>query len=478
MREGVPQGPVSLEVRHVDFPLFHGDFFGNRMLIAVIAILHVLINHALAVGAMPLVTLLEWRGYRRQEPAWDELAYRILFVCFLVTTSVGALTGVGIWLSASLVNPAAIGSLLRVFFLAWFSEWIVFVIEVALILFYFLTWKKWTPEHKGRHIAVGAALSLFSWFTMGIIVAILGFMMQSGNWVQQPSLLSGVMNPIYLPQLAFRTPLAILLAGMFVLLLIPFFTERSDPFRARAVRLVSLWMLAWLPFCLAGGVWYWEVVPPAMAQNVSVALMTQAFAEWHQAGLELFAVAGLAVVAVTLWGVLAPRFLPRAVLVLPFLLAIVFVGYFERVREFIRKPHVIQGYMYANGIRIQDYPLLQNQGLLKYATYAKSRTISDANRLDAGRDVFLLACSRCHTTRGVNSVVVKLEKLFGAGPSPWNAADVKNYINSMHQVRPFMPPFPGNRDELEALSAYLCWLKENRVPLEGAQEAGVVVPTP
>ena len=40
----------------MDFPIFHLDFMGNRMLIAVIAILHVIINHALAVGFVPLVT--------------------------------------------------------------------------------------------------------------------------------------------------------------------------------------------------------------------------------------------------------------------------------------------------------------------------------------------------------------------------------------------------------------------------------------
>ena len=48
----------------MDFPVFHLDFLGNRMLIAVIAVLHVWINHALAVGAMPLVTALEWWGHR------------------------------------------------------------------------------------------------------------------------------------------------------------------------------------------------------------------------------------------------------------------------------------------------------------------------------------------------------------------------------------------------------------------------------
>ena len=34
----------------MDFPIFHLDFIGNRLLVAIIAILHTLINHPMAVG--------------------------------------------------------------------------------------------------------------------------------------------------------------------------------------------------------------------------------------------------------------------------------------------------------------------------------------------------------------------------------------------------------------------------------------------
>ena len=65
------------------------------------------------------------------------------------------MTGVGIWFSAALVNPAAIGSLIRVFFWAWFVEWLVFVAEVGLILIYYLTWRGWGRRHKRLHIVNG-----------------------------------------------------------------------------------------------------------------------------------------------------------------------------------------------------------------------------------------------------------------------------------------------------------------------------------
>lgn len=58
--------------------MFHLDWLNNRMLIAIIAILHVIINHGLAVGFMPFVTWLEQRGVSRSNKdqitdlEWDE----------------------------------------------------------------------------------------------------------------------------------------------------------------------------------------------------------------------------------------------------------------------------------------------------------------------------------------------------------------------------------------------------------------------
>lgn len=459
----------------MDFPVFHTDFFGNRMLIATIAVLHVVINHSLAVGAAPLITLLEWRAFRRGSAAWDALAYKILRVCFIITTSLGALTGVGIWFSAALINPAAIGSLIRVFFLAWLSEWVIFVIEVCLILLYYLSWHTWGRTHKRRHIALGVLLSVSSWLTMAIIVAILGFMMHSGHWAVERSFFSAVFNPIYLPQLAFRTPLAMVAAGLFTLFLIPFLTARTDPLRPAAIRYVAAWTLVWVPLVAWGGWWYWGVIPDWMQQLHPVALTTLGFGDWYRQVLVALGISGGVLLAVALWGFCFPRWLPRWSLVAPFLLLVGLLGSYERVREFIRKPYVIHDYLYANGLRVADYPLLQEQGLLRHATYVTHREITAENRLECGQDVFRLSCTRCHTTRGINGVVKKFETLYGV--EPWDPEAVKLTVRSMHVSRPYMPPFPGNEAELVALSHYLCGLQSFPVPLAGDQVDGVRLPS-
>ena len=64
----------------MDFPIFQADFFGNRLLIALIAIIHVIINHSFAVGMMPLLAFMEWWAHRTGREDWDRLLYRILAV--------------------------------------------------------------------------------------------------------------------------------------------------------------------------------------------------------------------------------------------------------------------------------------------------------------------------------------------------------------------------------------------------------------
>ncbi|UCD63852.1 MAG: c-type cytochrome [Candidatus Zixiibacteriota bacterium] len=452
----------------MDFPMFFLDIAGNRMLIAVIASVHVFINHALAVGAYPLVTLMEWRAWRSGDAGADRLAYRVTFVLFIVTTSLGALTGVGIWFSTSLIAPFGIGSLLRVFFWAWFIEWLVFISEVILILAYFLTWKRWREGSlKKLHIGLGAALSVFSWFTMAIIVAVLGFMMDPGGWLADPSLFSALLNPVYLPQLAFRTTYALGVAGLCVWFMLFFFTEKGSRLRHNAVRMTSGWMLVWVVPFIAACLWYWKVVPDTMAANIDVALLTQRFQNWHETLATIMAATIAVLVLVALAGRLRPALMRGFILLVPFILGLWLLGHFERVREFIRKPHVIAGYMYSNGIKVADLPVFQRDGVLPYAAYVRHHGVTPANTVEAGRDVFLVACSRCHTTTGINSVTSKFANLYGE--KPFNEPALTAFIETMHTGRTYMPPFPGSEAEVQALVAYVKRLQtESHIILDAA----------
>lgn len=466
----------------MDFPLFHLDFMGNRMLVAVIAITHVLINHALAVGFAPLVTILEFRGYLksknnpREGKTWDDTARRLMFIAFIVTTTAGALTGVGIWFAASLANPASLGSLIRVFYFAWFSEWIIFVLEVVFIMIYFLTWKKSneSERNKRRHIWFGFFLSVFSWLTMAIIVAILGFMMTPGGWVDSPSLFTGFLNPLYLPQLIFRTPVAMMMGGTVALMITAYALKKKNLWKKEILRYISFWILLWMPVAAAGGFLYYWHIPRAMVGNLPVALGTQQFQDWYNSLLTVLLVVTAIGFSIGILGTLAPRRLPKHLLIIPVVASFVFLGTFERLREFIRKPYVIGEYMYANGILVEEYPLYQQTGLLKHTPYSAFADVTEENKLDAGEAVFTIACSRCHTSHGISSVVRKFERMYGTD-TPLNSEAMKVYIKNMHNVRHYMPPFPGNDDELDALAAWVAEQQKRPRKLDGPQVKGVDV---
>lgn len=465
----------------MDFPLFHLDFMGNRMLIAVIAILHVLINHALAVGFIPLVNLLEYRGYKLgklnipESKNWDELAYKLMKTGFIITTSIGALTGVGIWFAASLVNPASIASLIRVFYMAWFVEWIIFVLEVVFIMIYFLTWKKANESDKAkrRHILFGTFLAIFSWLTMVIIVAILSFMMDPGDWVNKPSFWNGVLNPIYFPQLMFRTPVAMIMAGTFALLLARFYVKKANVIYSKAIRFISFWILFWTPYALFGSYLYYYKIPTFMIGNLPVAVGTQAFQQWYDTLVYVIIIAISAALIISLLGIFKPKRMPKYALVLPLVFIFFFMGTFERIREFIRKPYVINEYMYANAFLKSDYPLYQKDGILKHATYSSIKNITSENKIQAGKEVFVLTCSRCHTSHGINSVLDKFEIMYGK--DNLDEGNLSAYIKNMHNARVYMPPFPGNQEEIDALSSYIVSLQNYPNPVEGAQSSGTKI---
>lgn len=464
--------------------MFHLDWLNDRFLIAAIAILHVFINHGLAVGFIPYITWLEQKGVSMASPnqitnlEWDTLVYKKMKVAFIITTTIGAMTGVGIWFSVALVSPASIGSLIRVFYWAWFIEWLVFVTEVVLILIYFLTWKNANTSLKAkiRHINFGWYLSVFSWITMAIIVAILGFMMDPGNWNNEQTLLNGFTNPIYLPQLLFRTPTAMLVAGVFGMLLTTIFAKKGTEMRSKAIKFAGQWILAWIPLAIIGAVYYWNVMPAAMKENMATAVGSQDFAEYYN--LLKYFIIGAASLAIILAGVavLKPKKIKLAYVIVPCLFVFGFLGIFERVREFIRKPYVIGNYMYSNLLREEDYPLYKRDGILKYATYTSVTEITEENKVEAGKDVFMNLCSRCHTVnpQGVNSIVYVFERMYGFG-KPLDEGAMKAYIPNMHNGRTYMPPFAGNEKELDALVAYIKQVQETGESLEGVQSAGVKI---
>lgn len=209
----------------MNFPVVEFPLIGNGMIIAIIAIVHVIISHGVAIGTSTLMVSLEYVGIKQNNEKLLNVAKNISKWVLIITTTVGALTGVGIWFSTTVIQPDSIGSLLRIFFWAWFTEWIVFITEVVLLIIYYYTWEKWRGDKRYIHNRIGIGLVFFSWFTMAIITGILAAKLTPGKWTETLSFWNAFFNPTYLPSLAFRTFIAIVLAIALVSVFIKFFVK-------------------------------------------------------------------------------------------------------------------------------------------------------------------------------------------------------------------------------------------------------------
>jgi mono/diheme cytochrome c family protein len=141
---------------------------------------------------------------------------------------------------------------------------------------------------------------------------------------------------------------------------------------------------------------------------------------------------------------------------------------FERTRELMRKPYLIPGYMYSNQIIGGEIPAkgvgseldaLGEKGILKTAAFVPKelRTVTPANRLQAGRVIALLECSACHTfqEKGLRPLPERVRRLGASSPD-----DVDAVLGSLGAI-PYMPPFAGTDAERRALAEYLFALSKS-----------------
>lgn len=460
-----------------DYPIFEMPVIGQRMLMAINAILHVFVSHGGAVGGSVVLVLLAIWAHKRNDLAAYNMVHKLLMVFFIISTSVGALTGIGMWIHANILSPNAIGGLIRVFFWKWFTEWIIFNFEVILLLLWFMQWKKnaSTPEGRAKSNRIGTYYAVSSWLTMVIITAILAFMLtpnfEGQPWVD-PEVFPGkvdynnaLFNPTWGPSLLFRTFSAIAFAASLAIMWTWFIsTFSSNPedkdAKPRIIKFLATIMVITVPISMVFGYWYLSIIPDAAKAMIPTAMMTRAFEDrFDMMYLIILGLGGIVGIA-TLIAYFAPKRMPyiaATAMVAAFLL---FWGYEERVREFIRKPFIIYNYMYANGIRPTDVPYLNKAGILKHATFIdedkKVLKADGSNINEVGHSIYLIECRICHTSNGINGL-----KGLTKG---WSKEAIRARLDNLPGGgTPYMPPFVGTSADKDALANYIYSLNKEGV---------------
>ncbi len=122
-------------------------------------------------------------------------------------------------------------------------------------------------------------------------------------------------------------------------------------------------------------------------------------------------------------------------------------GVTEWVREAVRKPYIIYGYMYSNAIRVEDEARIREQGLLASAKWVSSRDVADPDWRRTGYEIFRTECRSCHTVDGYNGI-----RLMVKG---WREDFIDYQLKHLNELKGFMPPFVGTDEERRVLARWL-----------------------
>jgi cytochrome bd-type quinol oxidase subunit 1 len=438
----------------MDYPI--REFaMGGGILIAVVAILHVVVSH-FAVGGGLVMAFLETAAVKRGDRPMRDLVKRSSMILLLLSTVFGAISGVGIWFTIGVVHPAATSSLIHTFVWAWATEWAFFLLEVVTALAWVATWDKVSPR---THLLLIWLYALAAFMSLVVIQGILGFMLTPGSFPSTASFRDGFLNPTYLPGILFRTGVCLALAAAWMAFAA--LREKDREARARLARVLGAVGTLGLAVATAG--WFvWERALPESVQRLFLGekplLAALATGRTHSFRI-LLAAAVLALLVVIL-----PRLQSWPVALLALVASAGVLAGYERVREGVRKPWVIAEQMFSNGVLLTELDALNEKGILSKAVWATKE--AGGREAPTGEAVFRAECSSCHTRDGylgireiASAMDAELAAMFltalrddGAN---WKARAEGKDVRPDY---PFMPPFVGTDVEIEALAGWLASL--------------------
>lgn len=406
---------------------FWDTSIGYGLLMATIAVFHVFISH-FAIGGGLYLVITEYFARKSQDQARLDYLERLSKFFILLTLVVGALSGVAIWFIIGLINPAATELLIKTFVWAWATEWSFFILEIGAALIYYYGWKRLSARD---HLFVGWVYFGAAWMSLFVINGIVTFMLTPGEWLVTREFWDGFFNPTFWPSLVIRTGICVMLAGLFAALVTR--GVQDSKLRLKLTRYNSIWGLVGVAIVAPSFAWYFGSLPADIAERLQT-MMPSVTSNIDQSYWYL---AGVGVILI-IFGIIFPRMQRTVVSVLALSLALGWFARFEMVREGARKPFVIPGYMYGNGVEVAQSDTYASEGYLSAITYRTG---------DDGADLFRHACRSCHTLSGYRALKPALDGT--------DAEFIAGCIRGATSIVGAMPPFLGTEEEIETLADYI-----------------------
>lgn len=368
-------------------------------------------------------------------------------VLVLVSFVVGAVTGVGMWFVSIQVSPQTIGLMVEEFHWLWATEWTFFALEIVSGYAFY----RYAPQLTDRtRLTLLVMYSFAAWMSLFWINGILSWQLTPGGWTpQHRDVWAGFFNPSFWPSLLYRTVAALTTAALIAMVVVNFLPKLERREREDLVHIAGRLLLPMVLMPVLG-IWYLASMPadsrgwatggsPAMTMFLTIAVGSS-----------------LLVGVYALVGIYRQKlYINGATALLLCALAFGATAGGEFVREGVRKPFTVRGTLYSNSVRPELVKYLREVGGTRLDPYP----LRDAEQiptpqLRTGALVFRQQCSICHTTYGVNALTDLTEH--------WDADQRRMNFAKLQQLKPFMPPFAGTPDELEALVQYVGWLDANQ----------------
>jgi cytochrome bd-type quinol oxidase subunit 1 len=427
----------------MNYPVWNPPLLGGSLVVAIIAIIHVLISH-LAIGGGAFMAIAEiWSDRQPDGERVRAWLHRFATFFLVYTTVFGAMTGVGIWFSIQLASPDATSLLIHQFVFAWAIEWVLFLAELTVLYLYYYGW---AASSRSLQRALAIAYFVIAWLSLFVINGILTFMLEPGRWtLENRDLAAAFFNPGFAPSLVLRTVVMLLLGGLFGL----FMAARieDDGLKERIVRFSAGWVLPAAVIVPVAGLWYWSTLPVSAVKIFEGGVVGAAGARLEAMAryFWLAATSGALIVVGTLFAAARPKALHAAAAIALLLTAQLGVMGGEFFREMARKPYVVHDVLYGNGLWKKD--AADPQRLARpYLDAAKWDPQPAPLTRAHGEWIYRIECASCHTLGGYRSLAWRTRQ--------WTPAFGPKFLEKLDQLG-VMPPFQGTLEDRAALTSFL-----------------------
>ncbi|MEM8530532.1 MAG: cytochrome ubiquinol oxidase subunit I [Chloroflexota bacterium] len=450
------------------YPVWEGLFVHSAMFIAIVAAFHVLVSH-LTVAAAWFNVYLERRAVRENRPELYQYLKRSALGLLVFAYVFGAMSGVGIWQTTTAANPRGISTLIHNFVFFWGAEWYMFLIDVIGIIVYYYTFGRVDPK---THLRVAWLLAWGGTGTLVIIVGILAFKLTPGMWLENGQTLSGFFNPTFWPQIFLRFAMMFVITASWALMVASGMPKNYFE-REKIIRYGAIMGLVGL--IVAGLIWTFWYYPvlPQHAQNI---LRTPAIPPITYTIIYGGLIA-------TFLGLLFAIFVPKrqhqiiAIGAMLTLFTVIFGA--ERIREVMRKPDIIAGYMSSNQLVFTDIPergvqseerLLNEEGMLGNLPFLPandaiqvpiSGDIAIQQEIARGRMLVIQQCASCHSVTDQTAIEIAGQELrlrsvayLLTDRDRRTQSEIEEYLERIGGF-PYMHPVIGTQEEKAAMARYL-----------------------